>query len=48
MARSRIASHTRRSGQRSPHVMGEMFQKTPEWVWLAVLAVLVLLWIFLD
>lgn len=48
MARSRTSSQARRSGQSSPNIMGEMFQKTPGWVWLVAAVVIVLLWLFLD
>ncbi|WP_428661646.1 hypothetical protein [Runella sp.] len=46
MARSRYTQHSRRSGQPSQNIMGEMFQKTPWWVWIVVMIVLILLWKF--
>ncbi|MEI7581575.1 hypothetical protein [Runella sp.] len=46
MARSRYSPPSRRSNQGVPNLMGEMFQKTPWWVWIVVLVVLVLLWKF--
>jgi hypothetical protein len=46
MARSRYTPPSRRSNQGVPNLMGEMFQKTPWWVWIIVLVVLVLLWKF--
>ncbi|MFN8348501.1 MAG: hypothetical protein U0X91_26090 [Spirosomataceae bacterium] len=48
MARSRYSSSSRRSDQGGPNLMGEMFQKTPWWVWILVLIVLVLLFKFLG
>lgn len=48
MARSRYSSSSHRSGQGTPNLMGEMFQKTPWWVWILVLIILVLLYQFLG
>jgi hypothetical protein len=44
MARNRYRPTSRRSGRPSQNVMGEMFQKTPWWVWIIVLLLLILFW----